>query len=266
MANSPIAPNRTKQALAEGKAVLGTMVAEIRQPAIMQLLVNGGFDFVIIDNEHGPFNIETIADLSRTAVYLGLTPIVRVPDIAYPYIAQALDGGAQGIMAPRIYTVEQVQQVVNTVKYPPVGGRGSALGRGHTGFRGGNVSEIMGQANQESMVVIQIETVAALEAIDEIVAVPGVDSAFIGPNDLSIALGVAGQMTSPVLIAAIERVMDACARHGVTTAIQMNDMQLATQWASRGIRMISYSAEVGLLSSAGLSATNTLRTVYQGQS
>src|SRR5688572_27393568 len=166
MPTSPIAPNRTKQALAEGKAVLGTMVAEIRQPAIMQLLVNGGFDFVIIDNEHGPFNIETIADLSRTAVYLGLTPIVRVPDIAYPYIAQALDGGAQGIMAPRIYTVEQVQQVVNTVKYPPVGGRGSALGRGHTGFRGGNVSEIMGQANQESMVVIQIETVAALEAID----------------------------------------------------------------------------------------------------
>ena len=266
MPTSPIAPNRTKQALAEGKAVLGTMVAEIRQPAIMQLLVNGGFDFVIIDNEHGPFNIETIADLSRTAVYLGLTPIVRVPDIAYPYIAQALDGGAQGIMAPRIYTVEQVQQVVNTVKYPPVGGRGSALGRGHTGFRGGNVSEIMGQANQESMVVIQIETVAALEAIDEIVAVPGVDSAFIGPNDLSSALGVAGQMTSPVLVAAIERVMDACARHGVTTAIQMNDMQLATHWAGRGIRMISYSAEVGLLSSAGLSATSTLRAVYQGQS
>ena len=101
MDNRLIAPNRTKRVLAEGRAVLGTMVAEIRQPAIMQLLVNGGFDFAVIDNEHGPFTIETIADLSRTAVALGITPIVRVPDIAYPYIALALeDAGAQGIMAP----------------------------------------------------------------------------------------------------------------------------------------------------------------------
>ena len=73
MDNRLMAPNRTKRALTEGRAVLGTMVAEIRQPAIMQLLVNGGFDFAIIDNEHGPFSIETIADLSRTAVALGIT-------------------------------------------------------------------------------------------------------------------------------------------------------------------------------------------------
>ena len=77
MANPVIAPNRTKQLLKDGKVVLGTMIAEIRQPAIMQLMVNGGFDYVIIDNEHGPFNIETIADLSRTAVHLGLTPWSR---------------------------------------------------------------------------------------------------------------------------------------------------------------------------------------------
>ncbi len=265
MATSPIAPNRIKASLRNGQAVLGTMLAEIRQPAVMQLLVNGGFDFVIIDNEHGPFNIETIADLSRTAVYLGLTPIVRVPDIDYPYIAQSLDAGAQGIMAPRISTVEQVHKVVQTVKYPPVGQRGSALGRGHTGFRGGAVSEIMAQANQETMVVIQIETPGALESIDEIVAVAGVDAAFIGPNDLSIALGVPGQMTSPVLIAAIEKVMDACARHGVTAAIQMNDMKLALHWAGRGIKMLSYSAEVAILSSASLTATNALREVYQAK-
>ena len=263
MANPVIAPNRSKQALREGKAILGTMIAEIRQPAIMQLMVNGGFDYVIIDNEHGPFNIETIADLSRTAVYLGLTPIVRVPDIAYPYIAQSLDGGAQGIMAPRIYTAAQAKQVVDTVKYPPFGQRGSALSRGHTAFRGGNVSEIMAQANEETMVVIQIETVEALDAIDEIVSVPGVDVAFIGPNDLSIALGVPGQMNSPLLISAFEKVMDACARRGVTTAIQMNDMKLALHWASQGIKMMSYSADAGLFTSAALGATNALREVYE---
>ena len=266
MTASLIAPNRTREALADGKAVLGTMLAELRQPAVMQLLVNAGFDFVIIDNEHGPFNIETIADLSRTAVYLGLTPIVRVPAIDYPYIAQALDGGAQGIMAPRILTVEQVVQVVNTVKYPPVGQRGCAMSRGHTRFRGGPVSQAMADANLESLVVIQIETVDAVEAIDEIVAMAGVDVAFIGPNDLSIALGVAGQMTSPVLMAVIEKVIDACARQGVVAAIQMNDLPLAAQWASRGIRMLSYSSEIGLLTSAGASATHTLRETCQVRS
>ena len=109
MPNSIITPNLMKQALQNGQSVIGTMVAEIRQPSVMQLLKNAGFDVAIIDNEHGPFNIETIADLSRTARYVGLTPIVRVPDLAYPYIAQALDAGAQGIMLPRVYTADQVR-------------------------------------------------------------------------------------------------------------------------------------------------------------
>ncbi|MFN8494683.1 MAG: aldolase/citrate lyase family protein [Caldilineaceae bacterium] len=262
MANSVIAPNRAKHALRDGQAIIGTMVAEIRQPAVMQLLANAGFDYVIIDNEHGPFNIETIADLSRTALYVGLTPIVRVPDLTYPYIAQALDSGAQGVMIPRITSVEQVQQAVQIVKYPPVGQRGSALTRGYTNFRGGSVVEVMTQANDETMVVIQIETRAALEQIDAIVAVPGVDVAFIGPNDLSIALGVPGQTTSPVLVSAIEAVMAACQRHGVTAAIQMNDLKLAVQWAQHSLKMISFSAETGLLMSAGLNATTAIRQAY----
>lgn len=264
MANSLIAPNRAKRALRDGQAVIGTMVAEIRQPAVMQLLANAGFDFVIIDNEHGPFNIETIADLSRTALYVGLTPIVRVPDLTYPYLAQSLDSGAQGVMIPRITSVEQVQQAVQIVKYPPVGQRGNALSRGYTNFKAGPVTEVMAQANEETMVVIQIETRAALDQIDAIVAVPGVDVAFIGPNDLSIALGVPGQPTSPVLVSAIETVMAACQRHGVTAAIQMNDLKLAAQWAQQAIKMISFSAETGLLVSAGLNATGAIRQAYSG--
>ncbi len=115
--NSIIAPNRIKHALRDGQSVVGTMLAEIRQPAVIQLLANAGFDFVIIDNEHGPFNIETIADLSRTAKYLGLTPLVRVPDLAYPHIAQSLDVGAQGIMLPRVYNAQQVREAVQIMKY-----------------------------------------------------------------------------------------------------------------------------------------------------
>jgi 2-dehydro-3-deoxyglucarate aldolase/4-hydroxy-2-oxoheptanedioate aldolase len=259
MLDSIIAPNPLRAALREGKTVLGTMVAEIRQPAIMQLLGIAGFDFVIIDNEHGPFNIETIADLSRAGRCYGVTPIVRVPELSYTYLAQSLDVGAQGIMLPRVYTVDQVKQALDIVKYPPTGNRGCALNRGHTNFQGGAVLDIMARANAENLVVIQIETKEALEQVDAIAALPGVDVLFIGPNDLSISLGVAGPPTSETMVAAINKVVTACQTHGVTCAIQLADVELARQWAANGIPMISYGAETGLLIGAGQAATRAIR-------
>ena len=259
MLESIIAPNPLRAALKEGKTVLGTMVAEIRQPSIMQLLRLAGFDFCIIDNEHGPFNIETIADLSRAGRAYGVTPIVRVPELTYAYLAQSIDVGAQGIMLPRVYTVDQVKAALDIVKYPPEGNRGNALNRGHTNFQGGPVLDIMARANQENLVVIQIETKEALEQVDEIAAVPGVDVLFIGPNDLSISLGVAGPPTSPTMVAAIEKVVAACQRNGITCAIQLADVGLSRHWAANGIPMISYSAETGLLIGAGQAATNGIR-------
>ena len=215
MPDSIIEHNRIKQALQSGQSVVGTMVVEIRQPAVMQLLANAGFDFVIIDNEHGPFNIETIAELSRAAIYVGLTPIVRIPDLAYPYVAQSLDSGAQGIMQPRVYDATQVRQAVEMMKYPPLGRRGSALSRGYTRFRSGSTAAAMEAANQETILFVQIETREAIDNIDEILAIPGVDVAFVGPNDLSIALGVPGQLDAPEMRDALNEVVGACARHVV---------------------------------------------------
>src|SRR5687768_2300678 len=102
-----IPANLLRQKLTAGQLAVGTMIADIRQQSVVQCLVNAGFDWAIIDNEHGVFNPETIADLSRTGRALGLTPIVRVPAIAYEQISQALDGGAQGIMLPRVTGPEQ---------------------------------------------------------------------------------------------------------------------------------------------------------------
>lgn len=259
MLDSIIEPNPLRATLNAGKTVLGTMVAEIRQPAIMQLLRLAGFDFCIIDNEHGPFNIETIADLSRAGRAYGVTPIVRVPELAYTYLAQSLDVGAQGIMLPRVYTVEQVQEAIQIVKYPPEGQRGCALNRGHTNFQPGPVLDVMARANQENLVVIQIETKEALEQVDAIAAVSGVDVLFIGPNDLSISLGVAGPPTSETMVAAIAKVVAACQRHNRHCAIQLADVELSRHWAANGIPMISFGSETGLLVNAGQAATEGIR-------
>jgi 2-dehydro-3-deoxyglucarate aldolase/4-hydroxy-2-oxoheptanedioate aldolase len=262
VSNPIIPPNRIKQALREGKSVVGTMIAEIRQPAVVQLLANAGFDFVIIDNEHGAFNLETIADLARMAVYVGVTPLVRIPDLTYPHIAQSLDAGAQGIMAPRISTAQQVAEVVQMMKYPPVGMRGSALSRGYTRFRGGSVVETMAAVNEETMLIIQVETAGAIENIEAIVTTPGLDVTLIGPNDLSIALGVPGQQNHPDMQAAIQKMIEVCRKHNAYPAIHINDLSLAVHWAKQGMRLVSSNAEIGLLVNGGLQVTKTIGEAF----
>jgi 2-keto-3-deoxy-L-rhamnonate aldolase RhmA len=266
MSTSIIPSNRMKLALDEGKSVFGTMVVEIRQPSVMQLLANAGFDFAIIDNEHGQFNIETIADLSRAARLVGITPIVRVPEIAYATITQPLDGGAQGLMIPRVTERREVEEALKMMKYPPIGRRESVTGRGHTDFKSGRIDEVTAEANRESFLIVQIETRQALERIDEIISVPGVDAALVGPTDLSVALGVPGQMNSTQLNEAIKSTIAACSRHRVVPALHMNEIDIAVAWAGRGMRILSFSSETSLLMRAGREIVSALRLASTKQS
>jgi len=258
MPPSIIPQNRLKHLLREGKSAIGTMLVEVRQASVMQVLSNAGLDFVIIDNEHGAFNIETIASLSQAARQVGVTPIVRVPEWSYAHITQPLDSGAQGIMAPRITEPGQVQEIIQMMKYPPVGKRGTVVGRGHTELKTGSVVEMMSDANEESMLIVQIETRQALETVDQILAVRGVDAAFVGPMDLSVALGIPGKMTDPILVAAITSVIEACSLAKVIPAIQMNDLTLASHWASKGMKLISFNSEIGMLTQAATGAVASI--------
>lgn len=263
MTASIISTNLTKHALKNGFSVVGTMVCEIRQPVVAQLLANAGFDFFIIDNEHGSFTNESIADLSRAGLYAGITPLVRIPDLTYPHIAQSLDGGAQGIMLPRVYGPEQVHAALDMMKFPPLGKRGNALSRGYTFFKSGSPAEAMAKANEESLLIVQVETREAIENIEQIVSIPGVDVALVGPNDLAIALGVTGQLDLPVLHEAIDTMRLACENHGVAAAIHMNPLDKATYWADRGMRVISTNAETGLLVQAGASVAAAIRGAFK---
>ncbi len=253
--------NRLKRSLRDGRRAIGTMVVEIRQTSIVYLLANAGFDFVLIDGEHGPFNLETIADLSRTARLAGVTPIVRVPELSYPAVTQVLDAGAQGIMLPRVAEAAQVREAVAMMKYPPDGRRGSVLARGHTGFLGGPLVDAMRRANEETMLIVQVETREAVSGLDDILAVPGVDAALVGPTDLSIALGVPGLMEAPEMEVAITETITACRRHNVWPGIHTNDTAMTRLWASRGMMMVSNGAEIGYLMQAASAAVQELRSL-----
>jgi 2-keto-3-deoxy-L-rhamnonate aldolase RhmA len=256
-----IEPNRLKTTLRAGKTAVGTMIVEIRQPAILQVLANADFDFVLIDTEHGPFSIETVADLSRTARLHGVTPIVRVPDLSYTAVTQPLDAGAQGIMAPRIVHRDQVADLVQTAKYPPVGRRGSVTGRGHTSFRTGPVSDAMDAMNRETVIIIQIETREAVERIDSLLSVRGVDIALVGPNDLSIALGTPGALDDPGFIRTVEHTIERCRHHHVVPAIHVNEIALACRWSAAGMQMISVGSEIMMMAATAHTILTSLTPV-----
>jgi 2-keto-3-deoxy-L-rhamnonate aldolase RhmA len=262
MPDTFIPANRLKSTLRNGGSALGTMLVEVRQPSIMQILSNAGFDFVLIDGEHGPFSIETVADLSRAARQAGLTPIVRVAEVTYAAVTQPLDAGAQGVMIPRITDPEQVRSALEFMKYPPVGKRGSVLARGHTEFKAGALKEALSSMNDETMLIVQIETKQAVDRLDEILSIQGVDAALVGPTDLTVSYNKHGRTDDAEILAIIMRVIETCRKHSIIPAIHMNDLDGALLWAQKGMRMVSFNSEVGILTAGGRNATTSLKRSF----
>ncbi|MDI7277182.1 MAG: aldolase/citrate lyase family protein [Anaerolineae bacterium] len=251
--------NRVKRALRRGESVFGTMLLEVRTPSVVQTLAAAGLDFVMIDLEHGAFGLETVADICQVARLAGIVPLVRVTDHGYPWLARPLDAGAMGLMVPRIESRAQVETLVRAVRYPPLGGRGCSVTPRQTEFERVPVQDWLSWANEETLFIAQIEEKAAVEEIDGILSVPGVDAALIGPNDLSISLGVPGQIDHPAMQEAMARVVEAAARHGVASGLHVGDLAVLRAWQARGMRLLMYSNDTGLLRQAAEQAVRTIR-------
>jgi len=239
--------NAIRQKLQEGKTVYGTMLQELRSLAVVQLMAIAGFDFLFIDMEHGAYNMETVADLIKVARLAEIVPLVRVPDAEYHLIARVLDAGAQGIMVPRIESREQVERVVRYAKYPPDGERGCSVLKGHADYRLEPQLEFARQANRENMIILQIERKLAIERLDELFSVPGVDAAVLGPNDLALSLGIEEGMSNPVIVEAVDKVVAACQRHGIASGMHVGSVEVLRTWMAKGMRMITYSTDLNFL-------------------
>ena len=239
-------PNPVRAKLRSGEATYGTMISEVDTAALPWMLASAGFDFVFIDMEHGTFDLPAVADMLKVARLAGIVPLVRVPDLAYHLAARVLDAGAMGLMLPRVETREQVEQFVSYMKYPPVGVRGASAGRAHTDYGSPGPRELVEHMNEHTLVVLQIERARAVENIDELLSVPGVDVALIGPFDLTISLGEASTQ-APAVSAAIQRVVDAGKRHGVATGIHSHDAGEVLGWQARGMTMLTCNSDLGFL-------------------
>jgi 2-keto-3-deoxy-L-rhamnonate aldolase RhmA len=178
---------------------------------------------------------------------VGLTPIVRVADMQYALVARALDCGAQGVVFPRVESAELLARAISWTKFPPMGVRGFGLGPWQFEYEKMTIGGAAEHFNANTMVVLQIETAAAVERRDELLSVPGIDAVMIGPVDLSISLGVPGDFEHPKMIQAIEQIRDSCLQHGVAPGVQVRSIALAKFWKERGMKFLGCGNEIAFM-------------------
>jgi len=251
--------NALRKKLEGGQPAYGTMIQAVRLPAWGQIMALAGCDFLVFDMEHGPFNIETIADMVQMTRLAGVVPLVRVPNDEYHLMVRPLDAGAQGIMIPRVETKAQVEHIVECTMYPPLGDRGCSVNKGHNDFAGQDMWEFTEAANRENMIILQIERAKAVEDIDDLLSVPGVGGAILGPNDLALSLGLHDKDQLGALEESIQRVLDAALRHKVPCGIHIANLDWLAEWQRRGMQLICYSTDINFLRSGAASGIEKLK-------
>jgi 2-dehydro-3-deoxyglucarate aldolase/4-hydroxy-2-oxoheptanedioate aldolase len=233
-------PNHVKRTLAAGGVCLGTMVFEFNTTGVARIAAAAGAEFVVFDMEHTGWGVESVRGLMASARGADLVPIVRPPACQYHLLSGPLDMGAMGLMVPMVGSEEQARQIVRWAKYYPEGTRGAAFGVAHDDYTGGDVAEKMRSANDELLLIAQIETAEGLAAVDRIAAVEGIDVVWIGQFDLTTSLGIPGRFDHPDFHRAVERVAEAAARHGKTAGFMTTGPEEGRSLLERGFRVLAY--------------------------
>ncbi|WP_186446207.1 HpcH/HpaI aldolase family protein [Paenibacillus cremeus] len=240
--------NVVKTKLQQGGTAVGCFIG-FHSPTLVEMLGDSGFDFVVIDNEHGPFSWSEVEEMVRAAELAGTVPIVRVAYDASD-IQKALDRGAYGIHVPMVNTREQAQEVVQRAQFPPAGKRGTAYSvrSARYGTRGG--ADYLKASNEQILIAVHIETPQAVENIEEIMNVQGIDIFYIGPTDLSVTMGYAVEGPEHAEVQkAMETVLTCGRKLGRTVGIQVGSAAGVTaqlNWGAKyvgvGITPVLYSA------------------------
>ncbi len=258
--------NKVKKALKQGKVIIGTMVTAVRSPGIAQMLATSGFDFVIIDLEHSSFSIQTVEDIIWAAKAADICSIVRVPDKkGHHLLSRPLDAGAQGLLIPQVETKEDVINIIKATKYYPVGERGMGLRRAHTDFVKGDIFEITKSTNEEILIITQIESKKAIDNLDSLLSVEGVDVALVGPNDLSQSLGVSGQTNHPEEIKYISKMVKICRKHNVVSGIHLGSVEALKKWIKEGMKFIVISNDINMIVDSGTRLVRELRDFLENK-
>ena len=229
--------------------VLGPF-SKTEDPAMVEAMGYAGFDFLILDLEHGPNNVRSLQNLVRAAQLSGILPIVRVKEDLPNVIGEVLDIGAGGVQVPKITTADEAKAVIQVAKFAPLGMRGVCRYVRAADYSAKDKFEYFKEAN-EALVILHLEGRQALENAPEIISVPGIDVVFVGPYDLAQSLGIMGQVDHPDVANKLREIAELCAPKGIAVGTFVETPQSAAKWIKLGVRYISYKVDTGIMLDAG---------------
>lgn len=245
--------NKVREALLNGKPTIGTWI-QTGSPVAAEILARAGYDWIAVDCEHSSIGIESFAETARGIYGRGVVTLARVRENDTLAIRQVLDMGAEGVIVPMVNSAEDARRAVQSAKYPPVGQRGFGYCRANNW--GVDFASYAQTANEDVCVVVMIESKQAVEQIDEILSVEGVDGVFIGPYDMSGSYGCVGKTSEPVIIEACAKVLEACERHGKAAGqhiVLPNDQNVSKALAD-GFTFIALGTDIVFLADAARDA------------
>ena len=223
--------------------VYGTMINVARNLRGAAVLGQLGFDFAIVDTEHSPNNRSESADAAAAYLAAGVCPLIRVPSTEPHGVVMALDAGFHGVLVPYCETAGEVRAVVAAARLRPLKGALHVRARDHGEFPSDATRAYLEQRNADVVIVIGIESVPALEHLDEILEVDGVDALFVGPNDLSVSLGIPDQLDHPRYVEAVEHVVAAAQRRGIAAGPHCFTQEALVRWRASGARFMMFSSD-----------------------
>jgi 4-hydroxy-2-oxoheptanedioate aldolase len=237
--------NSLREKIGANRALLGTFL-EIPAPAMVEICGLAGFDFVIIDEEHGPFSRAATAEMIRAACGTSISPVVRVRENSPAAIQAALDLGAVGVQIANVSSQAEAQRACGAARFHPRGERGLNPYVRSASYSAQATADYLKTANEDTVVILQIEGAGAVRNLDSILSVPGLDIVFLGPYDLSQSLGVPGQLDHPLLTKNMRRVVESAAAAGVIAGTFADSPHRAASWINAGVRYVAASTDSGI--------------------
>ncbi len=251
--------NTLKQALKAGRTVFGPFV-NIPSPMVVEVIGYAGFDFAILDLEHGLMDFEVVEHMVRGAECGGLSAVVRTREGFGPDILRALEVGAAGVQIPHVSSKEAAWEVVQVAKYHPAGKRGLSPYSRSARYSMDAQPGFTDRLNAESLIIVQVEGVEGLENLDAILTVAETDVVFLGPNGLSQSLGMPGQMHHPEVVAAMKDAVERIRKAGKAAGVFAKDTDDARRWADLGVQYVSISMDLGIFLEACRGMVRMLRS------
>ncbi len=252
--------NTARDRLEAGELALGVILRQSRTVDVAPIMKACGFDWLFLDLEHNSMDLDTAVQIAVAALGAGIAPVARVPAGQLWMATRFLDGGGLGIVVPHVDTPEEATRIAQALRYPPLGHRSVAGGLPHLAYEKVGLTETCSAINRATLVIVMLETPTAIANAAAIAAVPGIDSLLIGTNDLAMEMGIPGGFADERIVAAYQKVCDACAAHGKFAGVGgIADEGLLRRYIGMGVRLVLPGSDLSFMAAAASASAAAMR-------